>query len=128
MRLVKRRSKASLQDAPQLDSSKTGQSSPSILSTHSKAAAGSSSSFTDTTYYSPSSTRASSPVGKKNALGKKKRDKTGENRYPPNSFAPGHGWNFGRMRSFKGRNKGSSRDVTSESEAETDVSLRCPCG
>lgn len=128
MRLVKRRSKASLQDAPQLDSSKTGQSSPSILSTQSKAAAGSSSSFTDTIYYSPSSTRASSPVGKKNALGKKKRDKTGENRYPPNSFAPGHGWNFGRMRSFKGRNKGSSRDMTSESEAETDVSLRCPCG
>lgn len=126
MRLVKRRSKASLQDASQLDSSKTGQSSPSILSTQSKAAAGSSSSFT-TTSYSPSSTRASSPVEKRNALGKKKRDKTGENRYPPSSFAQGHGWNFGRMRSFKGRNRTSSKEVTSESEAELDVSLKCPC-
>lgn len=28
----------------------------------------------------------------------KKRDRTGQNRYPPNSLAPGSGWGFGRMR------------------------------
>ncbi|ADV22470.1 hypothetical protein CNE01570 [Cryptococcus gattii WM276] len=127
MRLGKRRSKASLQDTSQLDSWVTGQSSPSILSTQSKAAAESSASFSDATFYSPSSTRASSPVEKRNVFGKKKRDKTGENKYPPSSFSPGHGWNFGRMRSFKGRNEESSREVTSESEPEADVNLRCPC-
>lgn len=127
MRLGKRRSKASLQDTSQLDSWVTGQSSPSIPSTQSKAAAESSASFSDATFYSPSSTRASSPVEKRNVFGKKKRDKTGENKYPPSSFSPGHGWNFGRMRSFKGRNEESSREVTSESEPEADVNLRCPC-
>jgi hypothetical protein len=28
----------------------------------------------------------------------RKRDSTGQNRYPPNSLAPGSGWGFGRMR------------------------------
>jgi hypothetical protein len=28
----------------------------------------------------------------------RKRDSTGQNRYPPNSLAPGNGWGFGRMR------------------------------
>lgn len=127
MRLGKRRSKAGLQDASQLDSWKMGPSSLSILSTQSQAAAESSASFSDVTFYSSSSTRASPPVEKRNGLGKKKRDKIGENKYPPSSFSPGHGWNFGRMRSFKGRDDESSREVTSESEPEADVNLRCPC-
>ena len=28
----------------------------------------------------------------------RKRDSIGQNRYPPNSLAPGNGWGFGRMR------------------------------
>jgi hypothetical protein len=28
----------------------------------------------------------------------RKRDSTGQNRYPPNTLAPGSGWGFGRMR------------------------------
>lgn len=31
-------------------------------------------------------------------IDERKRDSTGQNRYPPNSLAPGSGWGFGRMR------------------------------
>ena len=28
----------------------------------------------------------------------RRRDSSGQNRYPPNSLAPGNGWGFGQMR------------------------------
>ncbi|WVQ79364.1 hypothetical protein IAT38_001461 [Cryptococcus sp. DSM 104549] len=49
---------------------------------------------------------------------KKERDKSGENRYPPSSFFPGHGWGFGRMRSFKGKKRATKREDGTMSEGE----------
>ncbi|ODN78500.1 hypothetical protein, variant [Cryptococcus amylolentus CBS 6039] len=112
MRLVKRRS--NLQDG--------SKSSPSR--THSTASLPSAAASSTDITLTPASTRPSSPVDKRQSRSFRKRNTTGEKSYPPSSFASGsgHGWSFGRMRSFKGRKRReSSGDATSESEAESEA-------
>lgn len=45
----------------------------------------------------PSTSKHQEDIDGDGAAGKK-RDSTGQNRYPPNSLVPGTGWGFGRMR------------------------------
>ncbi|WVQ75126.1 hypothetical protein IAR50_004735 [Cryptococcus sp. DSM 104548] len=111
MRLVKRRS--NLQDGSKASPSRN----------HSTTSLPSAAASTDITL-TPASTRPSSPIEKNRSKSFRRRDTTGENRYPPSSFTSGHGWSFGRMRSFKGKRRTeSSRDATSESEAESEVNM-----
>lgn len=53
------------------------------------------------TYTSPSTHTESMAVSDEQAgqgICGRRRDSTGQNRYPPNSLEPGNGWGFGRMR------------------------------
>ena len=52
----------------------------------------------------------------------RKRDATGENRYPPNSFVLGYGWGFGRMRKAR-KEKIKERERGKQQEEENKVAV-----
>ncbi|WVW86742.1 hypothetical protein I302_108796 [Kwoniella bestiolae CBS 10118] len=110
MRLVKRRSSTSL--------SQQGSSAPSPIDLSTLVPPlPLPSSSTSPFDHGPSS----SPTKGESVKGKKRRD-SAEMKYPPTSFAQGSaGWSFGRMRSFKGKSRGSQDGMISGSEDEGDV-------
>jgi hypothetical protein len=55
----------------------------------------------------------------------RKRDASGENRYPPNSFVLGYGWGFGRMRKARKEKKTEEgKRASSKQLEERRVTLR----